>query len=374
MRLSESSVSRGVGCLLLLASFPAVAAAQVRINPAGTGVRTSDSKPSKTIVSVELLADKQAGGLAAQQWGQTFEKIGYAVRIRRAILDEKPEVKERMLGRLREVTVIGKLDRSGKLVFPERTFSLDEATKLAEWLRSLEVYGAQGSPKGQPVWGLSQTQFDILYTALSQKLDEEVEGKPLSAALAVMKLPPDYPVRFTTAANSLLGDSPAQQPPVRMTLKGHSKGTALALLLSGYGLGFRPLRTPEGGIELSIESLEKTTDVWPVGWDLKETRLRTAPQMFKLVPVELQDVKLLDALEGVASLTEVPIHVDRRGITAHGIDVDEIVISYPRKRTSWSLLLRGITTPHKLTREFRIDEKGRPFVWVTAFVPRRTAE
>ena len=70
----------------------------------------------------------------------------------------------------------------------------------------------------------------------------------------------------------------------------------------------------------------------------------------------------------------MPIHLDHFDIEAHGIDVDKIVISYPAKKTSWSLLLRSITTPYKLTRKFRVDEKGRPFVWVTPLVPTRRAK
>jgi hypothetical protein len=362
---------RTAALVLFLVTGPTIAFAQLR-----TGSRTTNTKKSKTktVVSVELLADAMANGLTAQQWGQTFEKIGYTVRIRRAILKEKPEIKERTRGRLREVKVIGKLDRSGRLIFADRTFSPSQGSKLAEWLRSLEVYGAQGSPKGKPVWGLDKAQFDILYNALSPKVDADIQGKTLSAALAAMKLPATYPVRYTVAAKQRLGTPSANRRPVRELLKGHSKGTAMALALHEYGLGFRPLRTPNGGLELSIESRDKVTDVWPIGWDLKQQRAKTAPRFFKLVPVELDKVNLVDALDGIAAVTDVPIHLDHFDIEARGIDVDKIVISYPAKKTSWSLLLRSITTPYKLTRKFRVDEKGRPFVWVTPLVPTRRAK
>jgi hypothetical protein len=131
---------------------------------------------------------------------------------------------------------------------------------------------------------------------------------------------------------------------------------------------------PNGGLELSIESRDKVSEVWPIGWELRTQRSKTAPQFFKLVPVELDKVNLVDALIGIATVTDVPIHLNHFDIEARGIDVDKIVISYPPKRTSWSLLLRSITTPYKLTRKFRIDENGRPFVWVTPLVPTRRAK
>mgnify|MGYP006966876313 CR=1 FL=1 len=361
---------RTAALMLFLAAFPMIAFAQLRTDSRTTNKRTSKIK---TTVSVELLADAKANGLTAQQWGQTFEKIGYRVRIRRAILSEKPEIKERTLGRLREVRVIGKLDRSGRLIFADRTFLPSQGTKLAEWLRSLEVYGAQGSPTGKPVWGLEKTQFEILFNALSGKVNADIQGQSLSAAVAAMKLPADYPLRYTTAAREQLSALGTNRRPVRELLKGHSKGTALALALREYGLGFRPQRMPNGGLELAIESRGKVTDVWPIGWELKQQRSKTAPQFFKLVPVELEKVKLVDALDGISVVTDVPIHLDHFAIAAKGIDVDKIVISYPSKKTSWSLLLRSITTPYKLTRNFRIDESGRPFVWVTPFVPTRPA-
>ena len=185
---------RTAALMLLLVAFPTITFAQLRTNSPATNKRTAKIK---TTVSVELLADAKANGLTAQRWGQTFEKIGYRVRIRRAILSEKPEIKERTLGRLREVRVIGKLDRSGRLIFADRTFSPSQGTKVAEWLRSLEVYGAQGSPTGKPVWGLDKAQFDILYNALSVKVTADIQGQSLSAAVAAMKPPAKYPLRYT---------------------------------------------------------------------------------------------------------------------------------------------------------------------------------
>ena len=357
-------------CWILLTVMPAVASAQFR----DSSPKTNQKSRIKTVVTVELLAGKMANGLTSQQWGRIFDKIGYRVRIRRALLDEKPEIKQRTLGRLREVTVIGKLDRRGMLVFADRTFTQSQAAKLAEWLRSLEVYGAAGSPVGKPIWGLSKSQFDILYNALSAKNNSNVQGEPLENAVAAMKLSSEYPIRYMTAARERLTSLGAKRKPVRADVQGHSKGTALALILSEYGLGFRPQRMPDGNLELAIESRDMVPVLWPIGWDLKQSRSKTAPQMFKLIPVELDKVHLVDALDGIATITKVPIHFDRYGIEAKGINVDEIVVSYPPKKTSWSLLLRSITTPYKLTRKFRIDERGKPFVWVTALVPKRPAD
>ncbi len=346
--------------------------AQVDTVRPGSKTGRSRNSAGRTTIYVDILTDKQGVGLRAQQWRQTFEQIGFSVRIRRSILDEKPQIKERKLGRLREVTVIGKLDRSGKLIFPDRSFSISEGTALREWLRSLKTYGSQGVPEGQPIWGLNKAQFTALYQALSTAVTKKLRGLPLEKALASMPLPAKYPVRFSVAARNRLAETIGSDSGVRNRLKGHSTGTALALMLNEYDLGFRPLRTPEASIELVIEPLNTTRDVWPVGWEPKENPAKTAPELFKFVPVQLDDVKLVDVLQGISALTEVPIHIDHYGIESRGIDVNKIVVSYPSKKTTWSLLLRGITAPQKLTRKYRIDERGRAFIWVTPFFPKRS--
>ena len=323
---------------------------------------------SKTTVIVEILTGKAGAGLQTQQWRPFFEQLGVAVRIRQSILNEEPEVVERKFGRLRQITLRGRLDRRGKLVFLDRTFVRGDAAKFREWIRELETYGAQGAPEGKPLWGLNKTQYGGVHTALSRKTGNEIEGLALEAALEKLELPSDYPLRLTTTTRSWLATRFPGAPKTRKRLLGTSQGTALAILLDEYGLGFRPLRTPEGSIELVIDPLEKTTDAWPIGWDLRKLKLsrqKTAPKLFALIPVELDNVKFLDILNAVSIETEVPIHVDHYRIEARGTDLEKLRVSHPPRKSSWSLLLRRVTNPHKLMSCIRVDELGQPLVWIT---------
>lgn len=365
-------------CTMLAFAFSTVLALPVQgqLYRVETGTQrtgsSSTTDASKTNVRVELLTGKEGVGLAAQQWRQTFEQIGFTVRIRQAILDDKPEIKEQKVGRLRNIVAIGRMERDGKLVFPDRTFSRGDGRKLQEWLRSLQTFGAQGSPEGQPLWGLDKQQFSEFYNALSSPVETELHGKMLPQAVVAMKLPEKYPVRFTTTAGEMLKQPELLTRHVSKNVEGHSRGTALSLLLHDYGLGFRPLRTPEGAIELAVESLKTTDQLWPIGWDLKQTRAKTAPGLFQFVPVDLNEVKLLDVFAAIEATTKVPIHIDYHSLEKERVDIDEIVVSYPSKRTSWSLLLNGITVPNKLKRKLRIDEQGKPFVWVTPLTVSRS--
>jgi hypothetical protein len=329
------------------------------------GSRDAD-RELETSVSVELVFDARFGaGLHAQEWSRTFQQLGFPVRIRREVAGDALEVKEDTVGTRRRVSVTGRLDRSGDLLFPERRFSRSQAGKLGEWLKDLQEYGAQGAPGGQPVWGLDTAQFEALYSALARKIEVGTEGLPPGEAFARVGLPGAYPLRLTAKAERWLTTEFPGTSKVRQDVKDFSTGTGLAILLGEFGLGFRPQRQPDGSIELVVDPLQETTDVWPVGWEPKASRQKTFPGLYELVPVELEEVKLTDVLQAISVKTGIPVRYDHYRIAASGIELDEVLVSYPPRKTSWSLLLRGITSPHRLMRELKIDERGQPFVWIT---------
>ncbi|NOX55272.1 MAG: hypothetical protein GXP27_12710 [Planctomycetes bacterium] len=330
--------------------------------------RTEDrARAPKTEVSVELLAEGGvAAGLAAQQWGRVFQQLGVPLRIRRPILDDEPEVKEQRFGTIRRVTAVGRLQQTGRITFPDRSFTLRDIDRLKEWLRELQTYGAQGSPEGKPAFGLSPKQFQQVFQALTPQLEVEVHGKGLQEALATLPLPDAFPIHLSVAAKELVRQTSDTR--CSQHLKGLSLGTALAALLNDFGLGFRPSRTPSGDIELRVEPLEEGHDHWPVGWELPEdvSRLELARDFFKLRPLEYRDEPLPDLLRAVSAASGIPILVDTHQIRKEGIDLSRLRVRFPRRQASWSLLLRAATTPHKLTRRLRLDEAGRLLVWITS--------
>lgn len=343
-------------CVLL--TIPLIARGQTRC----TAPRRKS--PGKTIVSVVLITTDNAAGLQARQWTRALTKLDVNLRIRRGTSADKPGIIEVKQGDFRKVTVTGKLDRTGRLIFKDRVFKRGDDAKFGEWVRELKTYGGQGAPAGKPLWGLSKTQFGKVYAALTKPVAKDVHGASLDAALTGLGLPADYPVRYSVAGKKAAAGATQT---VRKHVSGQSLGTSLALVLRDYGLGFRPFRTPSGDIELVIDPLSIARDAWPIGWDLKASRPKTAPKMFQLIVVDLEKTKLTDLFTAVAAKTGVPIHVDFLAAKAKGIDVDKIVVSYPRRKSSYSLLLKSVTVRNKLSRKLRIDEAGKPFVWVTAF-------
>jgi hypothetical protein len=337
-----------------------------RVEPsAGTS-----SKPRTTIVEIKLLTGANGGGLHSQQWSKILEPLDVSVQIQRPTLNDKPEVRERTVGTLRYVTAVGTLDRSGAISFPGRSFEATDGHKLREWINELKTYGAQGAPDGQPMWGLSKEQFTKVYDSLLKPVEAELTDLPLTDAISKLPLPKEYPVRFNQAATALLEQAGAKNR-VRQDVRGFCAATALAIMLNDCRLGFRPNRTPAGGLELLVEPLGQRQDLWPVGWPLQKQRIKAAPKLFAMTPIELDRVELTDLLETVAELTDTPVMLDYYEIEQKNIDLSKLTVSFKRAETSWSVALKNVVVPKKLSREIWQDEAGRTFVWITTNRPGR---
>lgn len=330
----------------------------------------------KTIVEFELLGDGPlSGGLAAHEWTETLREFGADVQVRQPRPGDRIGVTEKTRGSLRWVTVVGHLSANGKMVIPDREFSRAQTALLREWIDELKLYGAQGSPEGKPLWGLSESQFKELFAGLSQPITADVQGKPLRAALPTMQLPPEYTLRLHSTAEQHLSLRKAE-PIMRQNLVGISCGTGLAAALADAGLAFRPLRNPAGAIELVVQPLAEVSDPWPVGWELHQDMRRheLAPSLFKMVPVQFRDVPLQDVLEAVAESAGIPILIDHDAVERRGIDLAATTLSYPSKRVAWIQVIHSAAVRNGMTEKLKIDENGRPFVHVTPFVSSRPSE
>ena len=119
-----------------------------------------------------------------------------------------------------------------------------------------------------------------------------------------------YPFRLSYAAKQVVATAPRSKS--RLQLRGFSQGTALALLLSQYGLGFRPERSPAGKIELVALPADESQSLWPTGWEHLEgmSPVSIAPKLFAQTLVELKDQKLGDVLEAIGQKTNTPVLLD----------------------------------------------------------------
>lgn len=321
--------------------------------------------PRSTILNIELLAGADGGALHAQAWGKLFEDWDVSLVVKRGLVDDRPDIKEKTVGTLRYVTLIGKLDRAGDIAFPEHKFSRGQQRELKEWLDELKTYGIQGTPAGKPLWGLSKPQFEELFTAISEPLKQPVINLSLPAAIEQLQLPVKYPLRWSTEAEAQFRNLRTENT-VRQEVAGLSCATALAILLNDRGFGFRPNRTPQGSIELVVLPVsEDPLEQWPIGWPPQQQVPHLLPGMFVMTNIEFEKAPVSDILEIASGLSETPILVDHAALLKQQIDLTKIEVQQPLKKTTWSLALRYLLVPKKLNREYWQDEGGRGFVWIT---------
>lgn len=325
---------------------------------------------NKTILTIEIMLPRIVGDpVQAQRWGKVFSEMGETARIRQPLPSDKPEIKETKRGTFRIIRVIGELDRKGDLVFPQKTFSIKQTDQIKTWLNELKVYGAQGSPDGKKFWGLNKQQFDDVVKALSVPIAKETKEEQLMEVIDALPIDKTYSVIVHPEAREAFFKIETAE--LRQELKKVSSGTALAILLRERGFGFRPLRTPSASIELTIQSLSKISDPWPVGWDIGDTRPRNLimPNLFEFVKTGFEEAPLQRVLDAISEQTKTSILIDHSLCKKKEIDLSKAAVSYPEKQTAWSLVLASVVRQARLTHKIMLDEAGRPFVWVAPFVP-----
>lgn len=321
--------------------------------------------PRSTIVDFEIITTGLGAAANSQYWSRELSKEGYSVRVRSAQLEEKPGVSETMHGRVRVVKVIGGLDRSGVLIFDDRQFSKSQTKKLAEWLRELKTFGAQGSPEGKPVWGLSQTQFEALFEGLAGQIEADLAGKTLEECVRALPAPKLYPYRWSEDAKDRLKKIDKSVTfPEWQRIGGMSHGCGLAIVLRHFGFGFWPSRTPNGSLELVIEPIADGRKLWPLGWELTESPGIVSPRFHKITEVNLLQAPLLDVAGAISDATGTPVVFDTWTINKVGINLQETKVDHPLNRRNWSLILTRCLSKHKMTHRLMVDEAGLGFTVV----------
>ena len=108
---------------------------------------------------------------------------------------------------------------------------------------------------------------------------------------------------------------------VAQSLKGVTQGTALAVILNDQALAFHPRRLPDGSVELTVIAADEPGGTWPVGWPRQQDPYPTAPALFDIKVIELEDDPLDGILEAAAEVIGIPILIDRPALEARDIDL-----------------------------------------------------
>ncbi len=316
-------------------------------------------------VRLELSTEERAPLMARQDWLQQLAKAGVTnLRIRAGQSGDKIGVEVEGTAASPVYIVTGTISSNGDLILPAGRFSLREAAGAARWLDDLARKGPEKKPEPKAAFGLSPEQYEGVHTELARPVTFATRGMSRAAAVERIGRPLTIPLRIS---QGLLQST--EEDPVDEELSGLSSGTALACVLRPAGLCFVPRSGGRGEVECIVVASKPGLEVWPIGWKPEKPPSKVLATLFESFNANVENVPLTKVLDELATRLKVPILMDHTALARHGIDPGKVPVHSPQGRTTYNQLLRRVLSQAKLKSELRVDEAGKPFLWVTTMLP-----
>jgi len=333
--------------------------------------------PATGRVQLELVGDAQGSALAFQQWLQVLSRAGVKnVRIRAAQAADKVGIDVQGTAENRLYVVTGIVKSSEELLLPggggygirtypptARRFSPRDAARLARWLDDLAKHGPEELREPRSAFGLTREQFEQVRKALARPVGFSTRGMTRRETVEKIGRGLTLPLEMDPKLAKTL-----EEDKVGEELSDLSCGTALAYVLRPVGLCLVPRESGNSTVCAVIKA-EPKLEVWPVGWEPEKPQPEVLPALYEFHDVNIQRVSAATALEEIGKRLKVPVLVDHNALARHGIDSGKALVSHPRGRTTYSLTLRKILFQAGLKSELRVDEAGKPFLWVSTVKP-----
>jgi hypothetical protein len=312
-------------------------------------------------VKLEIFTDAKASITSQQLWLRQLSAAGISdVRIRTGQPGDRVGIE--VLGSEREplYVVTGMIGPGDELVVPGRRFRPTEAAQLARWLEELARKGTQ-TEEPSTAFGLGPRELEKVQKDLAQTIAFSTRGMGRRDAVRRIGQTLAFPLRMTDVA---LDDDDK----VVEDLNGLSCGTGLACLLRPAGL----ILAPHGAgdrIEYQVRKSQQGIDAWPVGWPPEKPLPTVVPAMYESFNANIDNVPVTKVLEALSQRLKIPYLFDHNALARHGIEPDAKKVNSPQSRVTYHQLLRRVLTQAGLKYEVRVDEAGKPFLWVTTIKP-----
>ena len=325
-----------------------------------------ETASSPRLLDVEVVIQSQTSHrLKAQEWGRVLQGLGYTVKFREARPGDVTGVEDLEEGGLLQTRIVAGMVQDGAIQIGKQRFTADNPEPLLRFFEEVKTYGAGGPPNANPSWGLSPDQFREVTQLLAQPVTESIELRSSVLAIEAIGLPGNMRMLFTDASRSLaLGRQPASLPE-SLELQGFSKGTAIAIVLAQYGLGFRPKPVGPGRYDLEIDRGDETSNLWPVGWKPEQSYSEILPAYLKAIPLDVEDVEVDKLIGAVAEKLQLPFYTSNFVLHASKLNLSELKYTRKNVRISPFRLLTAVGDKLELGFDVRVDEAGKMFLWVT---------
>jgi hypothetical protein len=295
---------------------------------------------------------------------ETLKDLNLAsLRIRATRSREKVEVTNVGTEAAPIYSVVGLLDARNRLVLPGAEFSINDRSGIAHWFEKLRNEGISGPTEPSLAFGLSSDELVSFYESVTEPLLFKTKGKRAGDVVRQIVNERGLACQVTTKASEVFH----RNDTVEDELQGVSAGAALAAALRSLGLVAAPRKTGPGRVELLIAEARELDETWPVGWPPQQSPFKVAPDLFKKPPVEIRNTPLSKVLAAIQPRVSVPFLLDHRSLARQSIDLEQVMVNYPRRPTlhSYRKVIDSILFKARLTSELRVDEAGQPFLWIS---------
>jgi hypothetical protein len=317
-------------------------------------------------VELELVTGPGVPITAQQDWLRRLSEAGVAnLRIRGMRSGDRAGISVRGTERSPSYIVTGVVTSGGDVLLPGARFRSTEAAGIARWLDDLARYGPPEGRSRESAFGLRPRQFEQVHKDLSQQVGLSTEGLKRREAIERIAKRLATPVRVEPRLLQSIPDDDV----VGEELSGLSCGTALAYAVRPLGGCLVPRDAGAAGLECAVVQAKPDIEAWPIGWEPEKRPGEILHGLFEFFNANVQGVTIVRVLDAVRDRLKVPILMDHNALARHGVEPQKSYVNLPASRTSYSLLLRRALYQAGLKYELRVDEAGKPFLWVTTLKP-----
>ncbi len=313
-------------------------------------------------VSIEIAVESGFEVAGQQRWMDFLNESHFtSLRFRGARASDEPLIENRGTDESPRYAITALLTADNKLILPGQIVRYGQRKELISWLEKLRRGGEQGVTETVGLFGLTSKQLATLHEALKQPVSSSTQDETLRTFLEQTKRTLTVPLEIDSSARQAM-EADAK---VLDELQGLSCGTALVAAVRPYGLLVTPTGQGTRSVGVRITKTGQVEDAWPLGTTSKKSPGELVPDLFKFVNVEINDRPLSEAVEAIQGRVQIPLLYDHNALALHEVDLNKHV-NLPPARTFYKKILDQLLFQMLLRSELRVDEGGRPFLWVTS--------
>lgn len=317
-------------------------------------------------VEIEVLSKPGLNAAtASQKWVKLLGDLGFRdVQFRPAQTGDRIDIQAVGSGAAAVIHVTAELDGHGALITPGGQFTLSDSAKLKKWLADLQAGGVEAVGQPKTVFGFTPKQLDQARQSLSTPVAFATKGLPASQAIDQIRAGLKVKLTIDPAMQRAL----AADDPVRDELQGVASGTALAAIARPAG-GVLVPRFVENTLELHLAAWQEGAQSWPIGWPPGEKdEGKIIPALFEFIHVEIDDTPAEEALSAIQGRLNTPFLFDHNNMTRDRINLAKKV-KLPAAKTFYKKILDQVLFQAGLKCEVRLDDAGKPVIWMTTLKP-----